>query len=222
MFNSQNSLTYLIFSGSEKLEELCVEEKIRGKNRKLGHSYLFVIPIAQKRTKKGPQKQLDRFFKNTRKENGKKIWILKIVKNCSNVTVHRQVFSDWKRYPISAIRYSPFKFRTTLLRWLLLGTSYHIQIYVQGENPYLRKFSTGKKKNRSSHDKYWVRFRLLSQTDWLDLLRSDGERNSTSIGRDLYSSTTVPNIPIHVLCIVVICSRDRLHLSTDTWGISNV
>lgn len=72
LFNSQNSLTYLIFSGFEKLEELCVEEKIRGKNRKLGHSYLFVIPIAQKRTKKGPQKQLDRFFKNTRKENGKK------------------------------------------------------------------------------------------------------------------------------------------------------
>lgn len=72
LFNSQNSLTYLIFSGFEKLEELCVEEKIRGKNRKLGHSYLFVIPIAQKRTKKGLQKQLDSFLKNTRKKNGKK------------------------------------------------------------------------------------------------------------------------------------------------------
>lgn len=72
LFNSQYSLTYLIFSGFGKLEELCVKDKIRGKNRKLGHSYLFVIPIAQKRTKKGPQKQLDRFLKNTRKENGKK------------------------------------------------------------------------------------------------------------------------------------------------------
>lgn len=73
LFNSQNSLTYLIFSGFEKLEELCVEEKIRWKNRKLGHSYLFVIPIAQKRTKKGPQKQLDRFFKTPEKKMGKNL-----------------------------------------------------------------------------------------------------------------------------------------------------
>lgn len=73
LFNSQNSMTYLIFSGFEKLEELCVEEKIRGKYRKLGHSYLFVIPIAQKRTKKGPQKQLDRFFKTPEKKMGKNL-----------------------------------------------------------------------------------------------------------------------------------------------------